>query len=51
VNAWVTLLIGVAIGLLIGFRAGTLWFPVLMGRIETWAIRGRVGQYKRRRRR
>jgi hypothetical protein len=45
------LLIGLVAGFLVGFRAGLWWFPMLLGRIETWALRTRIGQYRRRGRR
>lgn len=50
-QGWIVFLVGLGVGLVIGFRTGVWWFPALMGRIETWALRGRIGQYKRRRRR
>ena len=43
-------LVGLVVGLYVGWNLAAWWFPMLMGRIETWALRGRIGQYKRRRR-
>ena len=46
---WGALLVGLVLGIVVGFQLGTWYLPALLGRIEAWAIRGRVRNYRRRR--
>lgn len=48
-SMWVALLIGLVVGIVAGFRVGTWYLPAMLGKIEAWALRGRIKQYRRRR--
>ena len=48
-HMWAALLVGLVVGIAAGFRLGTWYLPALLGKIEAWALRGRIKQYRRRR--
>ena len=48
-QAWIALLAGLVVGIAAGFRLGTWYLPAMLGKIEAWALRGRIKQYRRRR--
>jgi uncharacterized membrane-anchored protein YhcB (DUF1043 family) len=48
-HMWAALLIGLVVGIIAGFRLGTWYLPAMLGKIEAWALRGRIKQYRRRR--
>ena len=48
-HMWAAFLVGLAVGLGVGFRFGTWYLPAMLGKIEAWALRGRIKQYRKRR--
>jgi uncharacterized membrane-anchored protein YhcB (DUF1043 family) len=48
-HMWAALLVGLVVGIPVGFRIGTWYLPALLGKIEALALRGRIKQYRRRR--
>jgi hypothetical protein len=48
-HMWAALLVGLAVGIIAGFRLGTWYLPAMLGKIEAWALRGRIKQYRKRR--
>ena len=50
-QAWGALIVGLIVGLGVGFRFGTWWLPSLLGKISALGIRRDIRNYRRRGRR
>ena len=50
-QSWLVFVLGLVLGIGLGWRLGTWYIPLLLGKMATWAMRGDIRRYKRRGRR